>query len=103
MVKSKPRAEIRVADDRLRQEVLEGLGWRLHSIWSTDWFRNPQRESDKLLAAIKAAKDKAGRPKDEVIEDDDLVEMEQHDSVSEGTFATAANELDELLVLSNTT
>jgi very-short-patch-repair endonuclease len=44
--------------DRLRQEVLEGLGWRLHRIWSTDWFRNPRRESDKLLAAIKAAKDK---------------------------------------------
>jgi very-short-patch-repair endonuclease len=88
--------------DRLRQEVLEGLGWRLHRIWSTDWFRNPQRESDKLLAAIKAAKDKAGRPKDEVIQDDDVLEMEQHDSVSEDTFATAANEHDELLVLSNT-
>src|SRR5262249_3679607 len=27
--------------DRLRQEVLEGLGWRLHRIWSTDWFRSP--------------------------------------------------------------
>jgi very-short-patch-repair endonuclease len=38
--------------DRLRQEVLEGLGWRLHRIWSTDWFRNPKRETDKLLAAI---------------------------------------------------
>ena len=86
--------------DRLRQEVLEGLGWRLHRIWSTDWFRNPQRESDKLLAAIKAAKDKAGRPKDELIQDDDLPEMDEHDSVSEGTFAIA--DLDEPLVLSNT-
>jgi very-short-patch-repair endonuclease len=44
--------------DRLRQEVLEGLGWRLHRTWSTDWFRHPQRESNRLLAAIKAAKDK---------------------------------------------
>jgi very-short-patch-repair endonuclease len=24
--------------DRLRQAVLEGLGWRIHRIWSTDWF-----------------------------------------------------------------
>jgi transcription elongation GreA/GreB family factor len=24
--------------DRLRQEVLEGLGWELYRIWSTDWF-----------------------------------------------------------------
>jgi len=28
--------------DRLRQEILEGLGWKIHRIWSTDWFRNPQ-------------------------------------------------------------
>ncbi len=28
--------------DRLRQEILEGLGWRVRRIWSTDWFKNPQ-------------------------------------------------------------
>jgi very-short-patch-repair endonuclease len=27
--------------DRLRQENLERLGWRLHRIWSTDWFNSP--------------------------------------------------------------
>ncbi|GAC1445477.1 MAG: hypothetical protein NVSMB52_06670 [Chloroflexota bacterium] len=41
--------------DRLRQEVLENLGWRIHRIWSTDWFRNPQRELARLLAAIEEA------------------------------------------------
>jgi len=41
--------------DRLRQEVLEGLGWRLHRIWSSDWFRNPDREVQRLLSAIKQA------------------------------------------------
>jgi very-short-patch-repair endonuclease len=41
--------------DRLRQEVLESLGWRLYRIWSTDWFRNPVGEADKLLAAAKDA------------------------------------------------
>ena len=34
--------------DRLRQQVLEGLGWTIHRIWSTDWFRNPQRELAKM-------------------------------------------------------
>ena len=63
--------------DRLRQEVLEGLGWRLHRIWSTEWFRNPQRETDKLLAAIKDAKTKTGSPKIEVTPDDDLPELDQ--------------------------
>jgi transcription elongation GreA/GreB family factor/very-short-patch-repair endonuclease len=38
--------------DRLRQEVLEGLGWRLHRIWSTDWFNNPVREAERLRQVI---------------------------------------------------
>jgi very-short-patch-repair endonuclease len=38
--------------DRLRQEILESLGWNLHRIWSTDWFKNPEREAKKLFAAI---------------------------------------------------
>ena len=41
--------------DRLRQEVLEGLGWRLHRIWSTDWFRNPRKEIELLKEAIDLA------------------------------------------------
>ncbi len=27
--------------DKLRQAVLEGLGWTILRVWSTDWFRNP--------------------------------------------------------------
>jgi very-short-patch-repair endonuclease len=42
--------------DRLRQEVLENLGWRFYRIWSTDWFLNPSREMSKLLNAIESAK-----------------------------------------------
>ena len=30
--------------DRLRQEVLERLGWRIRRIWSTDWFKDPKAE-----------------------------------------------------------
>ena len=36
--------------DRLRQSVLEGLGWRFHRIWSTDWFRNAHKETERLKA-----------------------------------------------------
>lgn len=42
--------------DRLRQQVLEAMGWKIHRVWSTDWFRNPQRELDRLVAAIEKAK-----------------------------------------------
>jgi very-short-patch-repair endonuclease len=62
--------------DRLRQEVLEGLGWRVHRIWSTDWFHNPQRETNKLLAAIKDAQNRAASPCVELTADDDLPETE---------------------------
>ena len=42
--------------DRLRQQVLEGLGWRIHRIWSTDWFKNPDRELRKVVEAFEVAK-----------------------------------------------
>lgn len=41
--------------DRLRQSVLEGLGWRFHRIWSTEWFRNQAAEEERLENAIKRA------------------------------------------------
>jgi very-short-patch-repair endonuclease len=34
--------------DRLRQHVLEGLGWRIHRIWSTDWWMNAEGEIESL-------------------------------------------------------
>ena len=39
--------------DILRQEVLEGMGWKIYRIWSTDWFQNPQAELRKLDKYIK--------------------------------------------------
>ncbi|MDD4866608.1 MAG: DUF3320 domain-containing protein [Mycobacterium sp.] len=41
--------------DRLREQILRGLGWRLHRIWGTAWHRNRQIEEDRLRAAIEAA------------------------------------------------
>ncbi|MDR2598257.1 MAG: DUF4011 domain-containing protein [Holosporales bacterium] len=38
--------------DVIRQQVLEGLGWRIYRIWSTDWFYNSTREFEKLKTYI---------------------------------------------------
>jgi hypothetical protein len=38
----------------LRQLVLEGLGWKLHRIWSTDWWTDHGRELEKLHAVLQA-------------------------------------------------
>lgn len=38
--------------DRLREEVLNRLGWDLYRIWSTDWFRDPLACRDVLKAYL---------------------------------------------------
>ncbi|WP_407416558.1 DUF3320 domain-containing protein [Methanobrevibacter sp.] len=38
--------------DRLREQVLEGLGWKLYHLWSTDWYRNRDLGRKKLLDFI---------------------------------------------------
>jgi very-short-patch-repair endonuclease len=50
--------------DRLRQAVLEGLGWRLHRVWSTDWWLQRPKEIAKLEEALKLAKQKSGAADD---------------------------------------
>lgn len=42
--------------DELRQSVLEGLGWKLHRIWSTDWWHSPKQELEKIEKAIERTK-----------------------------------------------
>jgi very-short-patch-repair endonuclease len=38
--------------DRLRQSVLESVGWRIHRIWSTDWFRNAKAETQRVKELV---------------------------------------------------
>src|SRR5262249_34062589 len=38
--------------DRLRQEILENLGWIIHRIWSTDWYKSRNTEIDRLVARV---------------------------------------------------
>lgn len=43
--------------DRLRQQILERMGWKFYRIWSTEWFKNRAFEQNRLLeAANKAVK-----------------------------------------------
>jgi len=41
--------------DRLRTQVLSQLGWRLHRIWSLDWWADPEREIQRAHGAIVTA------------------------------------------------
>lgn len=38
--------------DKIRQSILERLQWKIHRIWSTDWFASPDREMSRLIEAL---------------------------------------------------
>ena len=64
--------------DRLRQAVLEGLGWKLIRIWSTDWWFDPQRELDRVDRSLHALEE--GGLQDEQNSDDDETERGSTDN-----------------------
>jgi very-short-patch-repair endonuclease len=46
--------------DRLRQEILEKLGWKIYRVWSTDWVRNPERIVDEIIQKIQEFSETSG-------------------------------------------
>ncbi|NEO99959.1 MAG: hypothetical protein F6K58_15020 [Symploca sp. SIO2E9] len=38
--------------DRLRQLVVEKLGWRIHRIWSREWFRDRNTQIEPLVERL---------------------------------------------------
>lgn len=38
--------------DKLRQFILGGIVWKLHRIWSNDWWHDANQEIDKLLGVL---------------------------------------------------
>jgi len=47
----------RTARDRdlLRQLVLQRMGWRIHRLWSTEWFHDPEKAISGILRSIEQA------------------------------------------------
>ena len=48
--------------DWLRQQVLEGLGWRIHRVWSTTWVRDPETEIVAIEQALQRARAHRSEP-----------------------------------------
>lgn len=40
--------------DKVRQQVLEGLGWNIHRIWSDDWLKNREYEIELIKDKVKS-------------------------------------------------
>lgn len=47
--------------DRLRQQILEGLGWRFHRIWSTDWFYDRDKQINHLRQVLESTQSESTR------------------------------------------
>lgn len=79
--------------DRIRQEILESLGWknRIYRIWSTDWFESPARQTKQLLAFLEAAK-ALPFPEDFLAAEDKPVEGEESTTYGESLSPELANE-----------
>ncbi len=42
------------ARDIWRQQILQGRGWNIHRVWSTNWWLDPEVEIDKIIATVQA-------------------------------------------------
>lgn len=64
--------------DRLRQMILERLGWRIRRIWSTDWFKNPQAELQPIIRELHTLKSETPAQPEVESEDDVIAEIVEH-------------------------
>lgn len=61
--------------DQIRENVLNGLGWTILRVWSTDWFRSMDEALERLQKGLTAALE-ASRADDDAADEDDGDEAE---------------------------
>lgn len=81
--------------DRLRQIALEDRGWKFHRIWSTDWFRDPEGEIEKLLLAVQDQHLPHKKFRDEIDPEDVDTEEEVFERSAPPPERTTASSIDE--------
>lgn len=59
------RSETARDRDRLRQQVLEGRGWEIHRIWSTDWFKDRGGQIDRIMDLVAGSQARATKAAEE--------------------------------------
>lgn len=89
--------------DRLRQSILERLGWRIRRIWSTDWFKNPHAELNPIIHELNNLKteppeEPEEKIKPEAIEVDEIIEKEEEQEEFYDRFTSKEVGLKEKLI-----
>ncbi len=49
--------------ERLRAQVMEGLGWSLHRMWALDWYRDRQHCQERLLTLLENLRARPADPR----------------------------------------
>ncbi len=87
--------------DRLRQIILERLGWRIRRIWSTDWFKNPGSVIQPIveeLLALKTIPVSEDLEETEVEEIEEILEQEELLDASVDRYISEGKSLQEKLL-----
>ena len=89
--------------DRLRQTILERLGWRIRRIWSTDWFKNPYAEIQPIirdLHELKTERREKLEPaaESEVDDIEEIIEQVEEQKARVDQFVTDGRGLKEKLI-----
>lgn len=90
--------------DRIREAILESLGWkdRIWRIWSTDWFYDPRRESERLLDFLQTRrKHVSSEPYpesdedmfEETIESEPVTQTKEYEESTDQALSFSAEEL----------
>ena len=53
--------------DRLREDVLTSLGWKIIRVWSTNWFADPNGQTLRLVSEIERLEAQEVRPFEDVL------------------------------------
>ena len=77
--------------DRLRQDILENLGWKIRRIWSTDWFDNPQAQIQPILRELDSLKTIVSEAVEEPVENEKMYEAEALIQFTDDLFAEHAH------------
>jgi very-short-patch-repair endonuclease len=78
--------------DRLRQQILEGRGWEIHRVWSTDWFKDRNGQIERLLKLIEQSRERAKRENEQEAERQNFAESEAEQQARE--FLGDLNEIE---------
>jgi very-short-patch-repair endonuclease len=63
--------------DKLREQVLRGLGWEILRVWSTDWWIDPDSILDKLDADLREIQGRRRRQREEEAQREEEVRREE--------------------------